>query len=412
MPLDEDILNVPTKGEELDKLAAQLAGPIEKLMQGFMAEHEKGQSERDSVMLERLSKEIDEKVSVANEEIIKTERKFDVAGAEDGDDGRRKGEKFSISRFARAIAKKDWSLAPFEREVNVELHKAMETDTDSAGGYLVPEFYSSSIIKKLRADTVAVQLGATEITSAKGFPIKIPRLKTDVTGYWVAEGSSITASQPVIDQIMLTPRTLAGRTILSNLLIENSAPTADAIVNDSIAAQLALGLDNAILQGSGNDQPVGLLNVVTATEAFTSTTMFVDLNACIKRIAGENALKGNLGWAMHPDCLYGIQQYAGGTGDPDVSRRLLTEGPPQNIMGYKFATTTQLPKPNGTLDGSLIFGNWAEVLIGRWSNLVISASDTTSDAFEKDQIHVRGLLRADTNIAHIESFIYSLNFPA
>ena len=401
--MPQDVLSVPTKAEELDKLAAHLAGPIEELMRGFMAEYVKGDEARNAAQLERLSKQIDEKVDALNKEAEKVERKFDVPGAEAGDDGKRKGQKFSLAKFGRAIAAKNWDYAPFEREVHNELMKAMSTDVDSAGGYLVPEFYTAQIIEKLLANTVAMQLGATEITATKGFPIKIPRLKTDATAYWVNEGASITASTPAVDQITLTPRTLAARVILSNLLIENSTPTADSIINESFAAQIALGLDYAILRGSGNGQPIGLLNSVTQTLALTASKYYLSLIQFPATLAAANALHGNLGFAMNPALLYDIQGMAGvTTGDSEVARRLLTAAPENMLIGYKFATTTQLPL--GGIAGCILFGNWADVLIGRWSNLVIKASEETSDAFEKDQVHIRGLLRADTNVRHLESF--------
>lgn len=405
MDNDENTLTVPTKAEELDKLAAHLAGPIEALMAKYMGEYEKGNEERSNAQLASLSKAIDEKVDSANKAKEKVERTFDVPGAEAGDDGARKGQTFSISRFGQAIAQKDWSKAPFEHEVHTELQKTMSSGTDSAGGYLVPEFYTAQIIEKLRANSVALQLGATEIQATKGFPIKIPRLKTDATAYWVGEGTSITASDLVIDQITLSPRTLAARVVLDNLLIENSTPTADAVVNESISAQLGLGLDRAVLRGSGNKEPVGLLNSVTQSEALPGGDEFyIGLMNLVHALAASNALVGNLGFAMNPEILNDIQTGAGIVAtEPAVARRIMTEGVYEALVGYKYATTTQLPL--GGVAGCILFGNWSDCLIGRWSNLAIKASEETSDAFEKDQVHIRGLMRADTNVRHLESFV-------
>jgi len=401
---NDNTLGIPTKAEELDKLAALLAEPIEKLMAKYMSEYEKGNEERSNAQLESLAKAIDEKIAEANKEAEKVSRTFDVPGAEAGDDGKRKGQKFSLAKFSLAITKGNRALAPFEFEVHDELVKTMSTDVDSAGGYVVPEFYTGQIIDKLRAEAIAMTLGATEIQSQGAFPIKIPRLKTDVTGYWVGEHTTITASDAAIDQITLSPRTLAARTILSNLLIQNSTPTADAIINDSISSQLALGLDLAVLRGTGNQQPVGLLNVVTQTLALGSASYYIGLMGFAATLATQNALKGNLGFAMHPELLYDIQSKAGvNAAEPDIVRRLLTSAPETQLVGYKYATTTQLPA--GGTAGCILFGNWSDVLIGRWSNLVIDASNTTGDAFAKDQTHIRGLLRADVNVAHPESFV-------
>lgn len=395
--MDEDKVVLPSKDAELDELASKMAGPIDALMRKFALEHEKRFDERDNTLLEQIGKQIDARIAEANEKMATVERKYTVVGAEDGDDGARKGDTYSISRLALASARKDWSIAPFEREVSDELHKTMATDSDTTGGYLVPEFYSDKIIDSLKAQAVVMEMGATEVTVPRGFPIRVPKVTTDVTAVWTPEATEITASDMVIGSMTLTPRTLAARTKLSALLIENSAPAADKIVNMSIASQLALGLDYAALRGTGNNMPLGIINLATLTETLGTTLYYTWLVNMENDVAAVNGIGSRPGFVLHPTVLKNIQLLAGSSTDPDVERKLLTDGLPTKLIGYPFKTTTQLV---ATGTGCNLFGNWADVWVGRWSNLAIRASDVASDAFEKDEIHVRGLLRADVNIGH------------
>ena len=54
---------------------------------------------------------------------------------------------------------------------------------------------------------------------------------------------------------------------------------------------------------------------------------------------------------------------------------------------------------------ALLFGNWDDILVAMWGGLRLKASDTSDDAFSKDQTHIRALLRADTALRHPESFV-------
>ena len=419
MPPEPDILTLPNKQVDLEAIAAACAAPVQKLITDFKAEAAKGEEERDENLLAKIASQVDEKLLAWQQEHEKAERKYSVPGSEGGDDGRRKGQKFSIAKMGLAIARKDWDRhAPFEKEVCGAVLKALSTDVDTAGGYLVPEEQMTTLIELLRAETVALEMGATQITASKPFPIKIPKLTADTTATWINEAASIPVSQPTFGQISLTPRKLAARVILSSEVIEHSAPTADAIVNESIAAQIGLGLDYAVLRGTGMAQPLGILSLASNTTNWSTGTApkwYERLIDTLNQLDLDNALRGKLGFVMHPTQRYNIQVDSGHRGaagddagsDPTVAHRLLTEAPINMLVGYPFKTTTQL----AATGSSLIFGNWADVLVARWSNLVIRASDTTSDAFETDQVHIRGILRADTNVRHGESFCVMTNCP-
>tara|TARA_R110002033_G_scaffold34843_1_gene72736 strand:- start:583 stop:900 length:318 start_codon:yes stop_codon:yes gene_type:complete len=88
-----------------------------------------------------------------------------------------------------------------------------------------------------------------------------------------------------------------------------------------------------------------------------------------------------------------------------------SEGFNETLLGFKFRTTTSMTAPTtGPVAStkSVLFGNWDDVMVARWGGLRLLASDTSDDAFSKDQTHIRATMRCDVALRHPESFSYSL----
>lgn len=348
-------------------------------------------------------------------ETIKEEKRFHLPGVEAAKGGER--DAFSLARACRAIASKNFDNAPYEREVFQGMQaKALSQGSDSAGGYIVPEEAIISVIEKLKAQVVAFDLGATEM-QCTGVPCVIPRVSTSATAYWVSENSSITASDLAFEQIALTPKTVAGRVILSNLLLETSQPSADTIIEQDLAQQLGLAVDAAILKGGGAGEPTGVMGDASVAKVATSLTSSVaptvpELLEFPDTLMGANALRGSLGWVLHPSALTQIRQIKSenatlGTSNLEVSRFMLGDGPLNTLLGYPYRVSTQMTAPGTDDDYSMLFGNFSDVMVARWGGLRLLASNTSDDAFSKDQTHIRATMRMDVGLRHPESFVYS-----
>lgn len=348
-------------------------------------------------------------------ETIKEEKRFHLPGVEAAKGGER--DAFSLARACRAIASKSFDNAPYEQEVFQNMRsKALSQGLDSAGGYIVPEEAILSVIEKLKAQVVAFDLGATEM-QCTGVPCVIPKISTSATAYWVNENSTITESPLVFDQISLSPKTVAGRVVLSNLLLETSQPSADTIIEQDLAQQLGLAVDSAVLKGGGTGEPTGIMadSFVTKIDTdLTSTTAptVAQLLEFPDTLMSANALRGSLGWVLHPKALTQIRQIKSenatlGTPNLEVSRFMLGDGPLNTLLGYPYRVSTQMTAPAADDDYSMLFGNFSDVMVARWGGLRLLASNTSDDAFSKDQTHIRATMRMDVGLRHPESFAYS-----
>ena len=262
---------------------------------------------------------------------------------------------------------------------------------------------------------VAYQLGARDM-AVSGVPVVIPRLSTSATANWVSENAEITSANLGFEQMSMTPKTAAARVVLSNLLLETSNPAADRIIEEDMGSQLGIAVDSAALIGGAAGEPTGVISstgvtpisgVVTAS-AVTSLAKLLEFE---EDLQAADAYGGRLGWAIHPTMLSYIRQmtvdYNGST-SVTLSEQVVAEGYADSILGHPYATSTSLGTPSsGVATNAMIFGNWEDLLIARWGGLRLMASNTSDDAFSKDQTHIRGTIRVDVGLRHVESFTYA-----
>ena len=355
-------------------------------------------------------------------ETLNDESRFHLPGVEVSKNGER--DAFSMARACRALARKDFTDAPYEQEVfQATKERAMSAGVDPSGGYIVPEDAITAIIESLKANVVAYDLGARDL-AASGIPVTIPKISSSATGYWVYENATITASDLGFEQINMTPKTVAGRVILSNLLLETSTPTADSVIEQDLASQLGLALDLGVLDGTGAaGQPTGIMNtagissatletIAAAASGIGAPPSIQTLLEMVSDLDAANAPTGTRGWAIHPLMVSEMRQmevnFAG------VSTPLTAvntgDGMREFFLGFPFRQTTQMTAPTTApvSTKSVLFGNWDDVMIARWGGLRLLASDTSDDAFSKDQTHIRATMRCDVALRHPESFSYSL----
>ena len=331
-------------------------------------------------------------------------------------DGTISKKKWGWARFAFAVAKKDWTFAPFEKE-ECDKHrdmimKTMTAGDFTAGGALIPPQYIAELIGLLRPKLVAQALGVRMLTGLTGSPVIYPKIKTGFTGTWIApEGTSITASDQITGQLNLTPHMAGALTKISNNLVLLSNPSVEQGVRDDLVNVLRETLDKAIFQGTGIlGQPLGLLNwtpAITSDADFDATdagTALAELVLAAKSVENANASLDNAKWAMNPTSYWKL------AGIVDANKRSILQtsdqsglsgSTPTTLLGYPVVRST-LVSPAATDDA--YFGSWDDFILAMWNVLEIAASTETSTAFEKNELWIRAILYADCGPRHEGSF--------
>lgn len=162
------------------------------------------------------------------------------------------------------------------------------TTTDDVTG-ITPDAVSTLITLPVAAQSVAMRVSTVIETGATD--THIPLVTGDPSAAWVAEGEEIGASDPTVDDIVVTPTKIAGLTIITNELAADSSPAAAGIVGDGLSRDIARKIDIAFFgsNGASTVQPEGLedLTGVTDVEAGSAWT---DLDAFAEAISNAEGL--------------------------------------------------------------------------------------------------------------------------
>ena len=273
------------------------------------------------------------------------------------------------------------------------LRRDLSVGTASAGGNLVAtDLDAGSFIDLLRNASALDQAGATVLTGLVG-NVAIPRQSGAATAYWVAESGAPTESQQTVDQVSLTPRTVAAFTDYSRRLMLQSSIDVENMVRNDLARVLALKIDVAGLYGTGNSsEPLGLkLTTGVGTEDFAANTpTFAEVVALESDVAGANALTGSPVYLMNAAMRGALKTKAKDTG----SGLFVMEG--DLVNGYQGILSNQVAS------NDLWFGNFADLIIGYFSGLDLMVDPYTHST--SGTVRVVAMQDCDIAVRHPESF--------
>ncbi len=273
------------------------------------------------------------------------------------------------------------------------LRRDLNVGTASAGGNLVAtELDAGSFIELLRNASALDQAGATVLTGLTG-NVAIPRQSGAGTAYWVAESGAPSESQQTIDQVSLTPKTVAAYVDYSRRLMIQSSIDVENMVRADLATVLALKIDLAGLYGTGsNSEPLGLkLTTGIGTETFSAATpTFTEVVALESDIATANALLGSPVYLMNAAMRGGLKTKAKDAG----SGLFVMEG--GEVNGYQGILSNQVAS------NDLWFGNFADLIIGYFSGLDLMVDPYTNST--SGTVRVVAMQDVDIAVRHPQSF--------
>ena len=265
------------------------------------------------------------------------------------------------------------------------------------------------MIELLRNKMRVVELGARSLGGLEG-NVAIPSQTGTVTTYWLAEGATITTSNPTVGQLALTPHRLGAMCDLSFQLIAQSSIDVENFVRTDIMTALALARDKAALVGTGTGgEPLGILNTsnlaTPVTLANAGTMTYAEAVRFETNVANNNADEGSLGYLSTPTVKGGTKVTAmfANTGFP-------VWGLDNTVNSYKARTTLQHTTTHGgtaLTAGTVIFGNWADLILADWAGLMITVDPYTRAP--QGELRIVMQMLCDNGIRHSKSFSISSN---
>lgn len=375
----------------------------------------KEQKDTSSEELTALEKRIDAKIDETVKAQENGRRKVSVSGLEEEKD------KFHLHKVVNFQLTGKWGEdAGFEKEIIDQCNKSTNAGSLAAGGALIPDEVTNEIIELAIAQTPIKELGVSKLGGLRG-ELPIPKVTGRPTAYWVGEEEAATESNTSFGEIVLRPKTLAAFTKISRRVLHQSAGVAEKIVRMELVNSMALGLEQALINGSGSEkEPKGIVNYsgLTSTSAIgTNGGRFkVDkATDMVTAIDVANMLKpgGKFGYLMRPEAKQGLAtervvQYSGQSAEDGmpVVNPFMTDKQIESMLGYKVRTTTLIPgtltKGTSSTCSYVIFGDWAQVILGMWEGFELKASDvagnSSGSAMLNRQIWLSAFQGVDINV--------------
>ncbi|MDM2787140.1 MULTISPECIES: phage major capsid protein [unclassified Citrobacter] len=280
---------------------------------------------------------------------------------------------------------------PFEgTRLEVPVNQLRATSTAAAtGGALVKEVYVDSYIDVLRANSVFAQLPIQTFSGLEGEGnLVLPKLSSDFTAMFefIDEGEDSPLVDANFEKLVLKPKTFSGSVPITRTLIK-SADTAERYVQDAMVRGAGLKLEKEILAEIVTAAPNG-----TLTAAITQK----DVQDALAKLAAANVRIDNVVCIVHPTTAAVLRSTL--VGDNIAAKYM--------IEGFRFeawlADSVRVIESTQVAAGSVIFGDFSNVVLASWGGLTVDRDDTTLRASQG--IVLRTFAYIDHAVAHAEAF--------
>lgn len=358
-------------------------------------------------------------------------------------------DNFSVWRWAMADQRAHYTIegssayrkyAPWESMYYDAARKVVVTDpvtkaqgdmvSGQDGGFLAPEQWSQNFLDQLYAAQVVTQLPITRLPMGYRV-VHMPKLIGAISISYASENATLATTQASFAQLSFTARKQGQIIQISNELIRDAVPAADAILSNHAVKWMALDRDKQLILGNGQaGAPVGLVNMggigyQSTTLGTNATPLYTELVSGIRKVETLNDLSTN-----NP---IGMANCTGVLGMPHLKEQILNmrdsptaaTGRPQfNYVGLDAMRGPFPAAGGGLFDGLLgvptwrfsnIFGeaaNSRHITFGDWQwlyymvrqDVEIVTSNVAGTAFANDQTWIRLISRYDVACAHPEAF--------
>lgn len=334
-------------------------------------------------------------------------------------------KQYSFQKAINASLEGNWKGAGLEREMSEAVAQAtgrqpqsffvpydilvakrdvFDTSGSAGAGAIATNLLAGSFIEALQNRTLVMQLGATTLPGLVG-DVAIPKQTGTVTAQWKAESSAADRSRPKIEQLTMTPKTITAYSDLSRKLLKQSALAVEAFVQEDLAKSVRLAIDLAAINGAGSaTEPEGILKTSGIGAVLSAGTL--TWGHCIdlwSAVAGDNADFGTLAYLTNAYVVGQLLKTEKATG----TAKFVIEEFPDNagmtrIGAVRCGVSNQVPKTIDSDKTALLFGNFADLIIGLWGGLDVLVDPYSGSTTGAVRIVVHQDI--DTLVRHAESF--------
>lgn len=256
--------------------------------------------------------------------------------------------------------------------------RAIQADSDASGGYMVsPEQFVAELITGLDNQVFVNSLANVIQVKAGTDTLGVPYLSADVADpAWTTEVASVSEdSTMAFGKRSLTPHQLTKLVKVSMKLLRVSAISPEKVVRDRFAYKFGTVMENAYLNGDGNDQPLGVFEasndgISTGRDVSTgnANTAFTADGLINAKYALKAQYRPGAVWIMHRDAVKMASKLKDGEGQY-LWKPGIAAGDPDMLLGHKLYESEYAPNTftNGLYVG--ILGNFS---VGYWIAMMMN----------------------------------------
>lgn len=264
-------------------------------------------------------------------------------GDEDGSYGFK-----NLGEFAIAVKNYDVSrgVTVDERLIKAAGDPTMAEAQGPEGGHLVPTMFSTAMLEKNmtndeslmgRCSQIPLQTGSLDLPIVDDSDRSGGNVFGGVKWYNVTELEQRTATKPKLYEISLKLNDLAGLAYMSNDLLEDSPVSIEALLKRGFEAGFVLKTNEAIINGTGAGEPLGIMNAACILQISKETgqdAATIVYENILNMIARSTSYRNSV-WLAIPDALpqLATMSLSVGTGGSAVYVPATQDGQFDRLMG-------------------------------------------------------------------------------
>jgi len=241
-------------------------------------------------------------------------------------------------------------------------------------------------------------LGVKVLSGLRG-NLKIPKLSAGATYGWRATtNAALAESTPTTTQIELSPKSGGTFIDVDKQLLIQSEPSIDSILMNNLLNVCALGLDKAILHGTGaNGQPTGIAATSGVGSVVGTALTYAGALSFLSKIEIANADVKTMSFCTTPAVKAALMSREKISGYPVF---IMQDG---QLIGYPVMVSNQISA------GYIVFGDFSKIILALWGGVDLQVvTDSTLAVAGLQRIVINQYV--DIGVEQAGAFAVTTNF--
>lgn len=256
-----------------------------------------------------------------------------------------------------------------------QVSNLLEEGNSANGGFLVPSEWDSRLIDVLDEENVLRKLG-TVITTASEHKINVAATKPAAA--WISEGQPLTFGNATFAQMTLDAYKLGVGVQITNELLQDNVFDLETYIIEQFGKAIGNAEEDAFINGTGTNQPTGILTSIAASPTRYVTTAGASISAddVINLVYSlKRPYRKNAAFLINDSTLATLRKFKDSTQNYLWSPSY-QEGEPDRLLGYPIYSSPYMPIATTSGNFPIIFGDLS------YYNVADRGSRTVKELYE------------------------------